>query len=444
MLNGSISDKIILFALPLAASSILQQLFNSADVAVVGRYAGKEALAAVGATGPVVGLLINLFVGLSIGANVVTAKYLGQQNKDAVKKAVHTSMLLALISGFILLALGQAVLSPLLVAMSMPKEVLPLAALYMRIYLIGMPFTMIYNFGSAILRSIGDTRRPLLCLFASGIINLLLNLFFVIVCHMSVEGVAIATVSSNAVSSFLVVMFLVKEKSLIHLDLKKLGINRRILGEVAGIGVPAGIQGMVFSFSNVCIQGALNGFGPVVMAGSAAAINFEYYTFYVLNAFSQTCTTFVSQNVGADNIKRCGQIILRIVFMAAAAVLTVSVIFLVFDKPLLSLFTKDDNVMKYGLVRMHTILIFQVINSVIEVFSGSLRGMGHSAAPAFIALAGVCGFRLCYVFTYFKAHKTLVNLFMVYPFSWGITALAMSVCFGILFAKKYRERYSVT
>lgn len=443
MLNGSISDKILLFALPLAASSILQQLFNSADVAVVGNYAGKEALAAVGATGPVVGLLINLFVGLSVGANVVTAKYLGQQNKEGVKKAVHTSMLLALISGFVLIVLGQIVVRPLLVLMSMPEEVLPLATLYMRIYFIGMPFTMLYNFGSAILRSIGDTKRPLLCLLVSGIINLLLNLFFVIVCHMSVEGVAIATVVSNAVSSALVVLFLVREKSLIHLDLKGLKINRRILGEVAGIGVPAGVQGMVFSFSNVCIQGALNSFGPVVMAGSAAAINFEYYTFYVLNAFSQTCTTFVSQNVGADNLKRCGKIILRIVLMAAAAVLTVSTVFLVFDEPLLSLFTKDSAVMKYGLLRMHTILIFQVVNAMIEVFSGSLRGMGHSAAPALIALAGVCGFRLLYVFTYFKVNNTLENLFRVYPFSWGITALAMSICFGILFVKKYRGRYAL-
>lgn len=444
MLNGSMMDKIFLFALPLVASSILQQLFNSADVAVVGRYAGKEALAAVGATGPVVGLLINLFVGLSIGANVVTAKYLGQQNEEGVKKSVHTSILLALVSGLILLVVGQVLVKPLLVLMAMPEEVLPLATLYMRIYFIGMPFIMLYNFGSAILRSIGDTKRPLFCLFVSGIINLLLNLFFVIVCGMSVEGVAIATVTSNVVSSGLVVLFLVKENSAIHLDLKALAINKRILTEVAGIGIPAGVQGMVFSFSNVCIQGALNSFGPVAMAGSAAAINFEYYTYYVLNAFSQTCTTFVSQNMGADNIKRCGQIVLRIVITSALAVAAVSLVFVAFDRPLLSIFTKDEAVMQYGLIRMHTILLFQVINSMIEVFSGALRGMGHSAVPACMALAGVCGFRLLYVFTYFQNHRTIENLFRVYPMSWAITGLAVSLCFIILYIKKYKEKYAVS
>ena len=439
MLNGSISDKILLFALPLAASSILQQLFNSADVAVVGRFSGKEALAAVGSTGPVIGLLINLFVGFSIGANVVAAKYLGQDNRERVSKTVHTAILLAFISGLLLLVLGQIVVHPLLKVMSTPDDVMPLATLYMRIYFLGMPFIMLYNFGSAILRSIGDTRRPLLCLMLSGVINVILNLFFVVICGMSVEGVAIATVISNIVSSSLIITFLIREKGYIRLEPKKLAINGRILKEIAGIGIPAGVQGVVFSFSNVCIQGTLNGFGSVVMAGSSAALNFEYYTYYVLNAFGQTCTTFVSQNTGANNIKRCGAVVLRAASMSFVLTAIVSALFIAFDTTLLSIFTTEPDVMQYGIMRMHIVLSFQVFNCLIEVFSGALRGMGHSALPAIMAILGVCGFRLFYVFVIFNHFNTLEALFRVYPISWILTASAIVITFIIIFRKKYRE-----
>lgn len=439
MLNGSISDKILLFALPLAASSILQQLFNSADVAVVGRYAGSAPLAAVGSTGPVIGLLINLFVGLSIGANVVAAKYIGQNNEDAVRRTVHSSILLALVSGFILLILGQLIIKPILEFMSTPEDVLPLATKYMRIYFCGMPFIMLYNFGSALLRSIGDTRRPLICLMVSGVINVLLNLFFVIVCKMSVAGVGIATVASNLVSSSLIILFLIKEKSIIHLDLKQLKADKGILKEVARIGVPAGIQGIVFSFSNVCIQGALNTFGSVVVAGSSAALNFEYYTFYVLSAYGQTCTTFVSQNMGAGNLKRCLQIVMRTAGMMLLSVAAVVSVFLIFDRELLSLFTTDTEVMKWGIVRMHVILGFQVVNGLIETFSGALRGMGHSAVPAVISIVGVCGFRLVYVNTVFKYFNTLQGLLAVYPISWIITSTAIITAFVITYIKKKNE-----
>lgn len=439
MLNGSISDKILLFALPLAASSILQQLFNSADVAVVGRYAGSAPLAAVGSTGSIIGLLINLFVGLSIGANVTAAKYLGQQNDEAVKRTVQTSMLLALISGIVLLVVGQIIIRPVLILMSTPEDVLPLATTYMRIYFLGMPFTMLYNFGSALLRSIGDTKRPLLCLTVSGVINLLLNLFFVIVCRLSVAGVAIATVSSNVVSSGLIILFLIREKSLIHLDLKALKINKRILREVARIGVPAGIQGMVFSFSNVCIQGALNTFGSVVVAGNSAALNFEYYTYYILSAFGQTCTTFVSQNMGAGNLKRCKGVVIRSAAMCAVFVAAASALFLIFDDMFLSIFTTEPEVMKYGFQRMHIVLVFQILNGMIEVFSGAMRGMGHSMPPAIITVIGVCGIRLVYVFTLFKVIGTVSGLLAVYPVSWIITAAAIVVIFVITYRKNIRE-----
>lgn len=441
MLNGSISDKILLFAIPLAASSILQQLFNSADVAVVGRYAGSAPLAAVGSTGPIIGLLINLFVGLSIGANVTAAKYLGQRNDEAVKKTVHTSMLLALFSGVILFIVGQKIIRPLLMLMSTPDDVLPLATTYMRIYFFGMPFTMLYNFGSALLRSIGDTKRPLICLMVSGVVNVLLNLFFVIVCGMGVSGVAIATVTSNVVSSGLIVLFLTREKSLIRLDLKALKFDSKILSEVARIGVPAGIQGMVFSLSNVCIQGALNTFGSVAVAGSSAALNFEYYTYYVLNAYSQTCTTFVSQNMGADNLKRCKSIVIRTAVMCAVSVIMVSSVFLLFDGMFLSIFTTEAEVMKYGFVRMHVILGFQVINGMLEVFSGAMRGMGHSLTPAVITVVGVCGLRLVYVFIIFNIMGigTFISLLAVYPISWIITASSIVVAFVLTYRKKVRE-----
>lgn len=438
MLHGSVADKILLFAMPLAASSVLQQLFNSADVAVVGRYAGSAALAAVGSTGSVTGLLINLFVGLSVGANVTAAKYLGQGNDAAVKRTVHTSILLALISGIILLIAGQVIAKPILIFMSTPDDVLPLSTLYMKIYFLGMPFTMLYNFGSALLRSIGDTKRPLVALTAAGVINVILNLFFVIVCGMSVEGVAIATVTSSAVSSGLILMFLVKEKSVIHLDIKGLKLDKRILSEVARIGVPAGVQGIVFSLSNICIQGALNGFGSLAMAGSSAALNFEYYVFFVLNAFGQTCTTFVSQNMGAGNLKRCLGIVIRSALMSSAATIVISSLFLIFDRQILTVFTTDEAVMDYGLRRMHIILGFQVVNCLIEVFSGALRGMGHSTVPAAMAIAGVCGVRLLYVFTIFKKINTFDGLLAVYPISWIITASAIVIAFIVVYKKKIK------
>ncbi len=439
MLHGSIADKILLFALPLAASSVLQQLFNSADVAVVGRFSGSDALAAVGSTGPVIGLLVNLFVGLSIGANVTAAKYLGQENNEGVQRTVHTSVLLALISGIILLIVGQIAVRPILVVMSTPEDVLPLSMKYMRIYFLGMPFIMLYNFGSALLRSIGDTKRPLAALTIAGVINVILNLVFVVGFGMSVDGVAIATVCSNIVSSGLVTFFLCREKSAVHLNLKELKIHKRVLKEVAGIGIPAGVQGIVFSVSNICIQGTLNTFGSVVMAGSSAALNFEYYTFFVISAFGQTCTTFVSQNMGAGNLRRCKSVVVRAAAMAVAGVAVMSAVFIIFDKEFLSIFTTEPEVMQYGIIRMHAILGFQVFNVMIEVFSGALRGMGHSTIPAGIAILGVCGVRLLYVFLIFDYLGTLESLFAIYPISWGIAATAIITAFIITYRKKRKE-----
>ena len=439
MCHGPLFGKLLRFAVPLMLSSVLQLLFNAADVIVVGQFSGNQALAAVGSTSSLISLLVNLFIGLSVGANVMVARYYGAGDRDHLSQTTHTAILTALAGGTFLIFVGIALSRPVLELMGTPPDVIDQSILYMRIYFLGMPFIMLYNFGSAILRSIGDTRRPLLCLMLSGVINVILNLFFVVICGMSVDGVATATVISNIVSSSLIITFLIREKGYIKLEPRKLAINGRILKEIAGIGIPAGVQGVVFSFSNVCIQGALNGFGSVVMAGSSAALNFEYYTYYVINAFGQTCTTFVSQNTGANNIKRCGAVVLRAASMSFVLTAIVSALFIAFDTTVLSIFTTEPDVMQYGIMRMHIVLSFQVFNCLIEVFSGALRGMGHSALPAIMAIIGVCGFRLFYVFVIFNHFNTLEALFRVYPISWILTASAIVITFIIIFRKKYRE-----
>ena len=308
MLNGSIFDKILLFALPLAISSILQQLFNSVDVAVVGRFASSEALAAVGSNSSVISLLINLFVGISVGANVVIANYIGQGKTEKIQDAVHTVMIVSLISGVFLLVLGLMIARPILEIMGTPENVIDLAVLYLHIYFLGMPFLMIYNFGAAVLRSKGDTKRPLYCLIISGVINACLNLLFVIVFKLSVAGVAIATVIADGVSAVLIIYFLMNEEETIRLRLNKLKIKKSELIKVIKIGVPAGLQGVVFSVSNVCIQTAINSFGSDAVAGSATELNFEYFTYFTISAFVQAAVTFTSQNYGARNFKRCKKI----------------------------------------------------------------------------------------------------------------------------------------
>lgn len=302
MLHGSLLNKILLFALPLAASSILQQLFNSVDVAVVGKFASSQALAAVGSNGSVISLMINLFVGISVGASVVIANYIGQKNQRGIKNAIHTVSVVTLTSGILLLAIGLFTARPILEMMDTPDDVLDLAVLYLRIYFLGMPFFMIYNFGAAILRSMGDTKRPLYCLVIAGLINTALNLLLVIVFQMSVAGVAIATVVSNMFCAGMVIYILLHEQEPFRLEIKDIKISRLELRKMLQIGIPAGVQGMVFSIANVFIQAAINRFGSNAIAGSAAALTYEYYCYFVVNAFSQAAVTFISQNYGAGDI----------------------------------------------------------------------------------------------------------------------------------------------
>ena len=309
MLNGSLGDKILMVALPLAATGILQQLFNAADIAVVGRFAGTTAMAAVGSNSPVIGLLVNLFTGISLGTNVVIARRIGAEDKKGIHDAVHTSILLAVLGGLLLMLLGQLIVYPLLGLLSVPAEVLPGAVLYLRIYLIGLPVIFLYNFESAILRSRGNTSTPLVCLTISGILNVFLNLFFVLVMKMTVEGVALATVLSNLVSSGLLFLYLLRDTGDLHVEPKDLKISRDVLSDIARIGLPAGLQGMIFSISNLCVQSAINSLGAAVMAGSAAAFNVEIIAYYVVNSFSQAATTFIGQNYGARKPERCLRVV---------------------------------------------------------------------------------------------------------------------------------------
>jgi putative MATE family efflux protein len=437
MLNGSIVNKLLLFALPLAASSILQQLFNAADVAVVGNFAGGEALAAVGANGSVINLLVNLFVGLSIGTNVVVASFIGQKDDKRTSQAVHTSLLLSFISGVVLLVVGVLFARPILEIMSTPEDIIDLATLYLQIYFAGMPFIMLYNFTSAILRSKGDTKRPLLSLLVSGTINIILNLFFVIVCHMSVEGVAIATVISNVISSLMLVYFLMHETDALKVDFKSLHIHKDILIKIAKIGVPAGLQSTVFSISNVIIQIALNDLGSAAVAASAAALNYEYFTYFVISAFSQAAVTFIGQNYAAHQYERCQKITKWTLLLSSLSTLAVSFIFIILHVVCIGFFTSDLEIAKLAYTRMYIVLSFQIINMVIELLSGFLRGIGYSSIPALVCVLGICGTRIIYIYTIYPSIASYNHLLMIYPISWIITALALTFIYMIIHKRAY-------
>ena len=434
MLSGSLADKILLFAIPLAASSILQQLFNSVDVAVVGHFAADPAVAtaAVGSNGPIINLIINLFVGVSVGANVIISNYIGEGNKGKIESAVHTSMAVAILSGFIVLAIGLAISGPVLRAMNTPESVLPYAEEYLRIYFLGMPFVMIYNFGSSVLRSIGDTKRPLVCLCVSGVLNALLNMFLVIVFHLDVAGVAIATVLSNGVSAVLVILFLVREKNEIHLDLRRLRIAKPDLVRMLKIGVPAGLQSMVFSLSNVIIQSVLNGFGTSAVAGSAVALNYENFSYFIIAAFNQTAVTFTSQNYGARNYERCKRVFRLCMLTSIVLTGMMSWTFILCRHFFISIFTSDAEVARYAAIRMVMILSLNILSNTYEIGGAALRGIGYSMTPAILTVFGTCVFRLFWAYTICRIYHTFEVLLTVYPISWIITGSAVLIAYFII------------
>ena len=442
MTKGSLWNKILIFALPLAACSILQQLFNSADVAVVGRFAGSEALAAVGGNGAVISLLINLFTGLSVGANVVIASYVGKKDKEKVSQAVHTVFVMALLSGVFLILLGGMVAQPLLSLMGTPNEVLDLAVLYLRIYFVGMPFVMVYNFGSAILRSVGDTRRPLYCLILSGVINVILNLIFVVGFQLSVVGVGLATVIANGVSAMLMVYFLTHakaEQEIIRLDLRSLKLRKEHVISVIKIGAPAGIQGMVFSFSNVCIQSGINSFGTNAIAGSSIELNYEYITYFMSSAFAQSAVTFTSQNFAAGEYKRCMKVWGLCSAFGIGITGLLSLICVGGREVFIDIFSRDVKAKEFAEIRFLRVELFEWMTCIYEVMGGVLRGRGNSLTPALITLLGSCGLRMLWIYTVFAKYNSFSALMTVYPVSWMITSIGMFVAFVYIWQQKGRK-----
>ncbi len=441
MLSGSMWDKILLYALPVAATGILGQLFNASDIAVVGNFAPGDtvsAVAAVGANGPVIGLVLNLFIGIALGANVVIANAIGRGDQETVSRAVHTSIVASVLGGLLITILGELFAVSVLEMLNVPEEVLPLAAKYMRIYLIGMPVILLYNFESAIFRSAGDTKTPLAALAISGVLNVLLNLFFVIVMRMTVEGVAIATVTANAISSALLMRKLIKSELLVKIELKKLKISWPILGRILKIGVPAGIQSAVFSLSNIVIQSAINSLGKIVMAASSAAFNVEIMAYYILNSFGQACTTFVGQNYGAAQIDRCRKAFKLCLIEGVIATACAVGITLVSGKFLLSLFNNDPEVIRLGFIRLKFIFASYIFSTFYDGMSGYLRGFGISLTPALLTMLGVCGIRVLWVATVFPKNPCFETIMQVYPISLAVNAVLIFTALMVIRpAKKY-------
>ncbi|HCF82484.1 MAG TPA: MATE family efflux transporter [Ruminococcaceae bacterium] len=430
MLNGPIWSRLPRFALPVAATAVLEQLFNASDVAIVGNFTGDErtaAVAAVGANSPVISLIVNLFVGVALGANVVIANAIGRGDREAVRKAVHTSVVIAVIGGFFISIVGELTADIILRSLNVPDDVLPLALTYLRIYLLGMPVILLYNFEAAIFRSVGDTKIPLLALAVSGALNVLLNLFFVAVLHMTVDGVAIATVISNAISSVLLFLRLRKTTQPIHIEFRELRIDCGVLAKILKIGLPAGIQSAVFSVSNIVIQSAINSLGKVVMAASSAAYNIEIFAYDVLNSFSQACTTFVGQNYGAGQIKRCRRTLLLCLAEDAIASAAAIALVLFAGRFLLSIFNGEPEVVEIGYTRLSIIFTAYTFTMLYEVMSGYLRGFGFSLIPAILTMIGVCGVRIAWIQLVFSQNQTFSTIMYAYPLSLSATALLIFI-----------------
>ncbi len=444
MCHGPLLGKILIFSIPLVLSGILQLLFNAADIVVVGRYAGSNALASVGATSALINLLINVFIGLSIGSNVLVARYYGAKNIQATQETLHTSILLSLLSGLALAFIGFFLSNPLLMLMGTPNDVLPLATLYMKIYFLGMPATMVYNFGSAILRAIGDTKRPLYFLSCAGIVNVALNLFFVIVFNMSVAGVALATVIAQCISALLIIKTLMKQEGPCHLNLHKLRLSKPKVIEIIQVGLPAGMQGAIFSISNVLIQSSINEFGALAMAGSTASANIEGFIYIAMNSIYQTALSFTSQNYGAkqyDRIRKILRICLGIVVVVG---LSMGLIALLFCHQLLGIYSSDAEVITFGIKRLAIICSTYFLCGMMDVMVGSLRGLGYSMLPMIVSLIGACGLRIVWIFTIFQMHHTLSTLYISYPITWIITFCAHLVCYLLIQKGKIHPSFGKT
>lgn len=436
MCNGPLAGKLLHFALPLMLSGILQLLFNAADIIVVGRFAadGNTALAAVGSTGSLINLIVNLLIGLSVGASVVVSRANGARNQAAVDRAVHTAITVAAIGGVVVGIFGFCFASTFLGWMDTPANVLDAASLYVQIYFLGLPAMMLYNFGASILRAVGDTRRPLVYLSIAGVVNVILNLILVIGFHLDVAGVAIATTTSQLVSAVLVLRCLIKNTGSVRLNLRHLGIHRGELAQIARIGLPAGVQGSLFSISNVLIQSSINGFGEVVMAGNAAASNIEGFIYTSMNSFYQASMTFTSQNLGAGKMDRIRRVAWLSSLMVTITGVVLGVLAWIFGEQLLAIYRPGEaEVIAAGMIRLSYVGLPYFLCGLMEVMVGMLRGLGRSIMPMLVSLFGACGLRIIWIYTYFAYHKTIETLYISFPISWIITTAAHFVCFLVTY-----------
>lgn len=441
MLNGGLAGKLILFAIPLAFSGILQQLFNSADVAVVGRFAGSAALAAVGSCVALVGIFVNLIIGLAVGPNAALANLIGQEQRNRISGMVHTILTFGMILGVVLMGLGFLTARTVLEASGTPESVINEALLYIRIYFIGIPFMTIYNFGAAILRSYGDTKRPMYYLVLSGTVNVILNLVFVICFGLGVEGVAISTTISNMLSTALVLVHLHGKEDEFQFRFHKMHIEWKDLKRVLMIGIPAGIQGAIFSVSNVFIQSGINSFGEDAIAGSSLALNFEYFTYDIANAFAQAAVTFTSQNFGAGNLKRCKKIFWLCMLFGMGFTEILSIVFMIWDDFFVSIYTISDAVAVYGLIRMHHVCSLEGLTATYEVESAALRGMGKSLEPSIITILGTVVFRMIWLVTVFRWIPTYDMLMNVYISSWVFTGGLIFIVY-VLYMRKLEKQFA--
>lgn len=442
MCEGPLVGKMLVFTIPLMFSGILQLLFNAADTIVVGRYAGSQALAAVGSTSSLINLLVNMFMGLSVGANILISRYYGARKEDDIHQTVHTSIMVAALAGVVLAILGNIFAKPLLLLMGSPEDVVDLAAIYVKIYFMGMPAFLVYNFGAAILRAVGDTKRPLYYLTAAGVINVIMNLIFVIGLDMSVAGVALATVIAQVVSAALLIRCMCKMEGSCRLELRKLGINKEKTLLLLRHGLPAGLQGSVFSFSNVLIQSSINSFGSVAMAGSSAAANIEGFIYTAMNSFQQTALCFTSQNLGGGKYDRINKVLRNSVMMVAMVGMLMGSGCYFFGEELLKVYTSDVEVISYGLIRFRWIGIPYFLCGIMDALVGMLRGLGYAVVPMFVSIIGACGFRIVWIATVFARHHSLDVLFSSYSISWILTGGTHLICFIIVW-RKLRKRLEI-
>ena len=439
MCNGSIMDKLISFSLPLMLSGILQLMFNAVDIIVVGRFSGSVALAAVGSTTALINVFTNLFIGISLGANVLAARFFAAGKEKEMSETVHTAITLALISGVIMAFVGLIFSRGALELMDTPEDVIGQSTLYMKIYFLGMPFFMLYNYGAAILRAVGDTKRPLIFLIISGVVNAGLNMILVIVFHLDVEGGAIATVISQLISCVLVLRCLYRSQTSYQLRFSKLKINTAYLKQIFQVGIPAGIQSTVINFSNALLQSSVNSFGSIAMAGYTAANNIFGFLYMSVNSVTQACMSFTSQNYGVRKYKRMDKVLIDCIIISVVTALTLGCSAYFFGPEILKIYTKDSEVIQCGMEIMAYTTVPYFLCGIMDLFPGALRGMGHSAVPMILSVIGTVGTRIVWIFGIFPNHRSLSVLFISYPASWILTIVMQVICFYFVRRKVHKS-----